>query len=228
MAYAAITSGLKQEVRSKIQQLKNVEIITLKDHDHVEEQITSSPLIQEALLTLMWESTEPDLRDRLEKYNRDCVVKFKFTMPAEYSHNGTEERVKECRATASKGIPCLVEISTGYNQSTAKTYSVDFHSDPLFAEYADAFKNRRECSKRWEAVETQVLNFLDSCKSVNEALKLWPDVARYLPKHAIDKVNLKAEKQVKEVSDALKALGAIDMDAVNTSTVLARMAGARI
>jgi hypothetical protein len=53
-------------------------------------------------------------------------------------------------------------------------------------------------------------------------------VVRYVPKQYIDKMNVKTEKQEKKASSAMEALKAIDMDAVNASTVLARMAGARV
>lgn len=228
MAYAAITSILKGLVRDRIHMLKVAELSTLTDPSTIIPLIQNSRTLREHAQQLLWNTTEPDLRERLEKYNKEGQIRFKFIVPAEYSSNS--EMTREVVESFAKGqvIPCTVAMNDGYGVRTRDSICIDFNQDPLFQHYAEAHKNYIECSNRWEAVTTQVINFLNSCKSANEALKLWPDVARYMPKETLERVNLKSEKKEKDASAALTALQNIDMDSVNTSTVLARMAGARI
>jgi DNA polymerase elongation subunit (family B) len=104
---------------------------------------------------------------------------------------------------------------------------IDTGLHPLLIEARDLAVLRRECSKRWTKVQDQVLKFLGSCKSLNEAIKLWPDVRRYIPKDYLKRVDTKVEK-TKTKSSGADALAGMDMDMVNTSLVLARMAGASL
>lgn len=227
MAYAAITDTLKKEVSTRIRSMKVAELNTMVDNDSLLKSITENTDLRDHAVNLLWNNTEPDLRDRLSKYNKEANIKFRVHMPVEYSNNGSVGLINDIFKSA-KLVPCMVEASSGYGARTIEPVDIDFAHHPLFAEYAEAFKNKLECSNRWDAVSTQVNNFLSSCKSVNEALKLWPDVSRYLTKQTIDKVNEKSVKQTRDASTALEALQAIDMDQANTSAVLARMAGATV
>jgi hypothetical protein len=106
-------------------------------------------------------------------------------------------------------------------------YSVSREAHPWLGAWADNRLLRHECETRWESIDKKVALFLDNCKSLNEALKLWPDLAHYVPQEYIDKVNEKTEKKKSGPSEAaLEALKAIDTDVVAQSNVLARMAGA--
>lgn len=225
MAYAAITDTLKAEVSNKISNMKLAEVNTMVDSDNLLKSITENTELREHAVNLLWKNTEPDLRDRLSKYNKEANIKFKFFVPAEYRSNGETLEVT-ANFVSAKVVPCMIDSVTGYGARTTEAVILDFATHPLLAEFAEAHKNRLECSKRWDAVNAQVGNFLNSCKSANEAVKLWPDVARYLSKKTLDKVNEKSAKQVKDASSALAALQAIDIDQANTSAVLARMAGA--
>lgn len=228
MAYAAITETLKNDVTNKIRSMKVAEMNTMPDPDAVMAKIAENTELHDNAVNLLWAQTEPDLYPRLEKYNKTASIKFKFRVPAEYSKNGHTTREVTSLFPCKQVVPCMVETSSGYGSRTEGITEINFTASPLFAEYAEVYKNRVECIERWDAVIKQVNNFLASCKSANEAVKLWPDVARYLPKATIDKINEKSTKQAKDVSSALAALQAIDMDQVNTSTVLARMAGATV
>ena len=115
--------------------------------------------------------------------------------------------------------PCVV--NTEVVHLTAEAH-------PLIKEYIDALIIKNEAVARWDGVKLQITSFLESCKTVNKALKLWPDVQRYIPKEYITRVNAVTEKAASSHNTALDALKNINMDAVTTSTVLARMAGATI
>lgn len=95
-----------------------------------------------------------------------------------------------------------------------------------YDEYARKYRDLNEINGRWSKVEEQILGFLRTTKSLNEALKLWPDVRRYLPADAITKVETKTEKTKRDRSEAMQKLAEMDLDTITSSTVLARMASA--
>lgn len=81
-----------------------------------------------------------------------------------------------------------------------------------------------EADKRWTEVEAQVTEFLSKCKSLNEALKLYPDLSVYIPEGALKKVAEKREVSTKEIISAAKeALQSIDTDQLRAAAAIARM-----
>lgn len=117
--------------------------------------------------------------------------------------------------------------SIGWDGGTARTNLCVADLPHLLEPIRQRTDALEEITERWSKVQSQVLSFLDNCKSLNEAVKLWPDVLRYVPDEYKERLERKAVKVVKE-SAALAALKEIDLDAVTTSTVLARMAGAKV
>lgn len=88
-------------------------------------------------------------------------------------------------------------------------------------------RERREVEKRWNDVRTKVTEFLDSCKSLNEALKLWPELEHYIPKEYMERVLQKREKST-SVSRAAEVLGSIDTQELTAAAVIARLSGATV
>lgn len=86
-------------------------------------------------------------------------------------------------------------------------------------------RERRAVEKRWNDVSSKVGSFLQSCKSLNEAIKLWPEIEHYLPKEYMERVLQKREKST-SVSNAAEVLGQIDTEELTAAVVIARMAGA--
>lgn len=99
--------------------------------------------------------------------------------------------------------------------------------DPYFKVRGEYERSMQEIECRWDSVSRQIAAFVDPCKSLNEALKLWPALARYVSKEYLDKVSEKAKvaPALKALSPAMAALAAMDMETITQSTVLARMAG---
>ena len=126
------------------------------------------------------------------------------------------------------GVPRWVFTDKdGHNTYAPLRIDVTPDTHPGFAAILAWRMSQKEMSRRWEKVREDIVGFLSSAKSLNEALKLWPDVARYVDKDLVAKVNEKTVAKVKPaVSDAMARLAAMDMDAVVSSTVLARLAGA--
>jgi len=96
----------------------------------------------------------------------------------------------------------------------------------LMAEYVAYQKQVDEVKQRWKKVSEEIVKFLQNCKSLNEALKLWPDVRIYIPKEFIDRVEHKVERSTAS-SSALDVLKSIDTDGAVAAAVGARLAAAR-
>jgi hypothetical protein len=65
---------------------------------------------------------------------------------------------------------------------------------------------------------------LGACKSLNEALKLWPDVRIYIPKEFLERVERKVERTTN--SGGAEAIKKVDTDAAVSAAAIARMMGA--
>jgi len=100
--------------------------------------------------------------------------------------------------------------------------------DERFAPHRHWLDQRTEVANRWNKIKSQITEFLSKCKSLNEAVKLYPDVMLYVPKSLKDRLGNKVEKKARDVSEALAALAKVETDVVTTSAVLARMAGQKL
>jgi hypothetical protein len=78
---------------------------------------------------------------------------------------------------------------------------------------------------RWKKVETEIVAYLEGSKSLNEALKLWPQVAVYIEKGYLDKVKVKSDRSA-TASRAAELLQKMDTENAMLSAVSARMAQA--
>jgi sugar-specific transcriptional regulator TrmB len=95
---------------------------------------------------------------------------------------------------------------------------------PLAEDFLKWSKEMSAIEARWLKVRKQIVNFLKSCKSLNEALKLWPDVRIYIPDEFIKRVERKVEREV-SISKAASALANVDTDAAISAAMTARLMG---
>lgn len=102
---------------------------------------------------------------------------------------------------------------------------IDPHASPAVLEIVQRMAKLREINERWGAIRVQINTFLNKCKSLNEALKLWPSMAPYVPQNYMDKVNTKAGRTKRDDSEAKKALANINTDIAAASAVIARFSG---
>lgn len=87
--------------------------------------------------------------------------------------------------------------------------------------YIDRMDLNEEIKAKWRKVEQDVLLFLGKCKSLNEALKLWPGVKLYIPSEYIRRVEHKVERKVreKEIKESIAT------DELTAAAIAARLAG---
>jgi hypothetical protein len=79
--------------------------------------------------------------------------------------------------------------------------------------------------RRWDKNRVKVIEFIENCKSLNEALKLWPAVALYIPKQYLSKAE---EKRGRGESEKRESGAADILKSINTDELTAAAVGARL
>ena len=214
MAYVAITKELIQLVTSKMLNLRSTELTPLPEPGPLLEAWIKTPEFKNLAEDRLWQPVQ-HLREQISPYStRDDINVVVTTLDKGWS---VSSRYK-------MDVPCIYHRKDRYD-SYATTLTINADEYPTTAAIAEARHNIKEVVDRWGAVTKQVTDFLQACKSLNEAIKLWPDVVRYIPKQHMDRLQIKTEK-VERTNTALDALRKLDLDAIQSSNVLARMAGA--
>lgn len=203
MAYVAISNELQQAVRSGIQGMARRELNTIGD---VPKLKGTEPFVEQAL----W-GAHAHLRQQLPsewKQEADRIL-LRIQLP-----EGAWQQTVFLQIPQD-GPPTYDR----YNPPKA----VLMHDDPAIQEFAAVVSNRNDAQKRWAAVEKQVMEFLEKCRSLNEGLKLWPDLRMYIPKHHLDRVERKLERPKEDSSAAKDVLKNMDTNQIVAAAVIARM-----
>jgi hypothetical protein len=211
--YVAISQKLKDHVVHSIDRLRDSEMATTKvDVPRIDPNSTFG-------MQLIWQSAV-GIADKVPQAwlrQQDSMGLEAMLVPEE----GAPFR-HTCRVSMTKevGMPPDTGGYGSYRKLTQEEAKA-----PELAEYFAAMIASHEIKQRWDKIRLQVLNFLDECKSLNEALKLWPQLNMYVPKDYLDRVAEKAEAKPKE-SRAADALKNLDTNLAVSSAVIARMSGA--
>ena len=80
-----------------------------------------------------------------------------------------------------------------------------------------------EIQTRWADINKKVIEFLSSCKSLNEAVKLWEEIKFYIHDDDLKRLETKTSSNPKE-SKAAEILASINKDELVGAAVIARMA----
>jgi hypothetical protein len=82
----------------------------------------------------------------------------------------------------------------------------------------------RKVRRAWGARRDQIVLFLSKCKSLNEAIKLWPEVRLYVPKLYIDTVEIPVVRAQPVVRKETVTEG-LDSDGLTAAAIAAKLAG---
>lgn len=112
------------------------------------------------------------------------------------------------------------------NSTHRRTVSeLDIDVPPNFKALMEDRAERKVIDARWKKVQSDVKSFLRSCKSLNEGLKLWPQLSMYVKKDYLDTVAHKPAKAKSAESGAAAMLAGIDTNALVGAAVIARISG---
>lgn len=112
--------------------------------------------------------------------------------------------------------------SNGYDSITTHIKADHSFAQTVAARHLDAQKQMREIDNKWAKIKSEVREFLNASKSLNEALKLWPALALYIDKEYIERVNTNAKREA-TVSKAAQILAGINTDNITAAAVSARL-----
>jgi hypothetical protein len=73
---------------------------------------------------------------------------------------------------------------------------------------------------RWEKVKTDITEFLGKCKSLNEAVKLFPGVRMYIHYEDLERLDRKAERPTQRA----KIVEAVDTEGLTAAAIAAKLA----
>lgn len=178
MAYVGITQALKGEIRHTISGLCKKEISALGEPPQV------IPTVAEAEAAY-W-GNYLHLRDQIPQRWKSQEHQILVVI---YEEDGKTPIYRNYHYLSSY-IPAPPRIE-GQNVIIPL-------SDPRAQAYAKWYTNHKDISMRWNKVQDTIIGFLNTCKSLNEAVKLMPEVAHYVPNYLLEKLEEKRGPRKKE------------------------------
>lgn len=160
-----------------------------------------------------------------------------------YQHDDGHNELTQAISYAKVGIPVPPSTTMGYNYSThehnclnvtvpyelveqaAADESHRFHTvASAIMAMVNKEKRGRKINKAWEDRIGQIRTFLHKCKSLNEAIKLWPQIKLYVPKSYIDTVETPVVRSQAVVRKE-RTLENVDTDGLTAAAIAAKLAG---
>jgi hypothetical protein len=216
MAFVGITDQMCHEVRRKIRSMQNAEF----------DQLGDSPLE-----SIQLAGDEPWLMEKAWQGRTDLIN----TLPQDWLRNpeGMVDFNIHCGevtlgSVRVRSIKFPLPPMYGGNYPTVNITFTEENLPETFNGLKDYRTKRAEVEERWEKVQKAVRSFLENCKSLNEAVKLWPDLRVYIPQDYIARLDKKSERKAKEESNAAAILASIDTNEIQAAAVIARMSGAKL
>lgn len=233
MALVRISKDLLNDSERHINQLRDKELASRPKPPELTDGYTTP--IPEELITAMW-SEAPELQGKLPKsWGRTAkTVAVPLHMQYPYTDDPTQFRSKEVAVKFT--LPQEVTLPPNAEQFYVGTWVPKLRPTVLKTgeEHLGIFKDVYEYTawqdatkRRWGDVTNKVRGYLNKCKSFNEAIGLWPEVAGFVPESYTQEVNRVVVKapRVKAAPPTLeeKALTEADRQQALTSLTLSRL-----
>lgn len=214
MAYVSISRDLTGDVESKIRIMKEKQIDTLGPHVNEMRVLWDDPIAME----LVW-AEHISLIDVLpDKWCRQIdTIALKTTVTDDTGSSFSVSFNLICPGGRFR-VPAA-EVNS-YSSSMGITVPP---THPLIQQAITRTRQVREINTHWRKISDDVVKFLRSAKSLNEALKLWPALALYIPESYIKKVAEKKAKPEGTLSKAQELLAGLDTDTITAAAVSSRM-----
>lgn len=219
MATVYITQELSGQVSSVIKRMREAEIVTNNAEVGKPIELDTSEFLTKA----MWGSR----------------LHLKDQMPEEWLSVSNSPMLNVHMPMDDAGNKVVHQINFR-NQKVTNRPNNDRWSEPKIAckkDYLEAHADmmgvqnilnhlerielNHEIKARWAKVEGDIMAFLGKCKSLNEALKLWPGVKMYIPREYIERVERKVERKVREK----EILDDTPVDTLTAAAIAARLSG---
>lgn len=216
MAYVAISEKLKTEVNELIDAKRAQELKLVGSREPLFISSTDPRLVE-----TFW-GEHKNLQNVIPKewcQNINSVV-LSITYDLYPGEPGT---------TKSTYLPATISGNAVFYVPPSVRVDTKIHVSEDFPGVSSYIELQRELARivsKWAKVKSDIKSFIGSCKSLNEALRLWPDVRIYIPQEYLSRAEEKTAKTKAAESRALEILKQIDTDHAVSSAVLVRMLGA--
>ena len=222
MAFVGITKELLRSVKGRMELMRAAELKAIDISDNESANVVAY-LSTERFLDIAFWGEHLHLKDKLPDEWKQDVSQYDAHLKIELpEQERTIKRHFKC------DLPQKYSAPPGVSSWRPDLYFV--MTENCAAELRkiyDCLIASHEVNVRWDKAMTQVGNFLENCKSLNEALKLWPDVNVYIPDNYTSKVMAQTQR-AKRASAALDVLKTIDTQEIQAQAVIARLSGADI
>jgi hypothetical protein len=219
MAHVAISRDFIQRVDTKIDRMQNAELRALGN----EPQVSMSPDSKIMLETIWGEYLH--LRSQIPQ------AWWNINNCARVSFNTTTSRPNSAGELVPVTMSVTVRPTTGDfdfppNASWHTNRMLSDRDHPDFKEVVAYGDSKADIEERWRVVRTKVTDFFKSCKSMKEAVTLWPDCKVYIDDEDIARFEKKVVKTASQDSEAAKVLAGLNTDELMGAAVVARLSGA--
>jgi hypothetical protein len=215
MAYVAISSNLINSTGSNIFKMRDKEKAAVTAPP---ERISVSN--KDANLELLIWGNHLHLRDQLPNEWKKTYNRINARIQYEWAEGRTGQFDFIFESVDPIETPQSNENSYyGHNITVPET------SHLLPQQARDALEYQKFCRRtddKWSDIKTQVTQFLESAKSLNEALKLWPALALYISDEFIDRVNNNPKRE-KTASKAEEIMASISIDQLTAAAVASKL-----
>jgi hypothetical protein len=216
--HVPITQKLQQEVTKRIMQVLLPRELRLHFGTADVDETYSLPKKHPAVIKMLW-GKHAHLYDKIPKewceerrtdYSKKCNVYLDSVDP-----DGESIGITVNLTGADKSV--WAPPNTGCYTHYKVPYDICPEVQGFFEKQSQAKKI--EC--KWRKVDNDVTKFLESTKSLNAALKAWPEVRTFIPTEYLERIDKKAERSAAQAA-AQNALAEIDREgAVAAATVAA-------
>ena len=216
MAFVGISRDFMARVNNKIDSMQRAEAKTLGQE---KPKLHIAPTDPFFMHTMWGEHIALYKQMPTEWLNHTESVSMKFRIPDAARVRESDNWFEFRAVSTGHGFPIPPRTSM-YDSKECDP------SNPVMAELLTYAVGMNEIDARWETVKAKVTQFLNACKSANEAIKLWPEVQTYFDATDIARLEAKTTRAGSKDSAAAEALAGIDTGEIMSAAVIARLSGA--
>jgi hypothetical protein len=227
MAFVGISERFIDEVGDKISKMRDAEISALGGNTSDEIDYESN---KQWMDNLLWDGRldlKPLLPDTwIPKHSRAYI---QLIHQQGNDGNIIEVGAGEFVCRFKEEIGAAPRYSTSYTPSLKVRFK-DINEIPAALQACVQYRlDKHQVASKWSQIKDKVITFFRSCKSVNEAIKLWPDVRMYIPTEYMERVERKAARGPGSgPSDAMSVLATMNLEEIQAAAVVARLSGAKV
>lgn len=104
-----------------------------------------------------------------------------------------------------------------------REHTIPYDLCPETKKYFDLSVREEEFEAKWQKIDNDVRNFLKSNKSLNAAIKAWPELRAYIPSDYLERVDKKPERKAQQ-EKAAQTLAEIDREGAVAAATLVTLA----